>query len=115
VFDEDERTDDFASHLSRLQALNERRHALKRKLEQYRQLQKLLKPLKNPQESVQPNLVTRDSLLADELAKSKALGIRVAGGIARMNERGGSEERDEDDDIVMVNESQKLATILNQR
>lgn len=115
TIDEEEQTTQFTRAMSRLQALNDRRQAARRKLEQYKQLQKMLEPLKSPPKSVQPNLVTRDGPLADELARSKALGIRVAGGVARRKERCVDAGMDGDDDIVMVDEGQKLAGILGKQ
>jgi hypothetical protein len=115
LVNEDEQTAEFTDRVTRLQALDERREALRRKLEQYKQLQKMLEPLKNPQDSVQPNLVTRDGPLADELSKSKALGIRVARGLARRSKRSVPESTSNDEDISIVDERDKLATILNAR
>ena len=88
MIDEDEQTEDFIAALAQLQALQERRQATRRKIEQYKQLKDLLEPLRNPSANVQPDLVTKDGSLAEELTKTKALGMRVAAGIAKRNERG---------------------------
>ncbi|KIW00301.1 uncharacterized protein PV09_08191 [Verruconis gallopava] len=114
MFDEDEQSTEFAEALALLQDLSEKQQALKRKLERYKRLQRLLEPLENPQQSVQPNLVTRDGPLADELARSKTLGIRVAGGLARRNERGERSSASENGDIDMVDEGQKVAALLKE-
>lgn len=67
-----------------------------------------MEPFKDPQNSIQPNLVTRDGPLADEMTKSKALGIRVAGRLAGMEEPDGGG----DDDDFMMDENEKLAAVL---
>lgn len=114
--DEDEADEDLLSAVQRLQDLDAKRIALERKLEQYRRLQELLKPLRDPQENVQKDLVTRDGALAEELARTKALGMRVAGGIAKRNERGdGGGGGGEEDDVVTVDEGAKVAAVLGRR
>ncbi|KAF2199467.1 hypothetical protein GQ43DRAFT_352033, partial [Delitschia confertaspora ATCC 74209] len=71
--------DAYASALTRLQDLSTRRLTLQHKLTTYRTLLSLLEPYRNPQETVQPNLVTRDGPLATELGRTRKLAIRVAG------------------------------------
>jgi hypothetical protein len=115
AIDEDDQTEEFADALARLQELDERRQVLRRKLEQYRRLKEIIEPLQDPQQNVQPDLVTRDGPLAEELAKTKALGIRVAAGVARRNDRNEGSGADEDDDVVMVDEGAKVAAILTKR
>jgi hypothetical protein len=117
MIDDEDATEDFTAAVTRLQELSERRKAMQRKLEQYKKLQELLEPLKNAKMSVQPNLVTKDGALAEDLARTKALGIRVAGGIARQNERGDGTGRGDngDQDVIMVDESAKVAAILGRR
>lgn len=117
---EDEETDeDFSAAVTRLQELSAKREDMHRKLEQYRKLRELLEPLKDAKMGVQPNLVTKDGALEKELARTKALGIRVAAGVARRNERGdgdGDGRGDEgDEDVVMVDEGAKVATLLGSR
>lgn len=46
---------------------------------QYKQLEALLEPFKNPQENIQPNLLTRDGELVREIDKMRMLVARVAG------------------------------------
>jgi hypothetical protein len=46
---------------------------------QYKQLEGLLEPFKNPQENIQPNLFTRDGELVREIDKMRMLVARVAG------------------------------------
>ncbi|KAF1815618.1 hypothetical protein P152DRAFT_455335 [Eremomyces bilateralis CBS 781.70] len=82
----EEAQEEYRALTKKLQSLSERRKALRNKLESYQQLESLLAPFQQPLESVQPNLVTRDSELAAELEKTHALGIRVAARVATMKE-----------------------------
>ncbi|KAF2084631.1 hypothetical protein K490DRAFT_7924, partial [Saccharata proteae CBS 121410] len=68
----------YVEKYQRLQELSARRAALAEKIARYRHLQHLLKPLKEPNQTVQPNLVTRDAALGSELTKMRTLGLRVA-------------------------------------
>lgn len=64
--------------------LYHRRDALTKKLAQYDHLHKLLEPLSDPQTNVQPNLVTRDGELSQELDRTRILLARVTGKVAEM-------------------------------
>jgi hypothetical protein len=99
---------DLQSRIQGLQELQSRRAALQRKLASYRHLQNMIAPFKDPENSIQPNLATRDGPLADELAKSKALGIRVAGRLAAMKQPDGGG----DDDDPIMDENERLAAVL---
>ena len=61
--------------------MDARRQAQKQKLEQYKQLQQLLEPFRDPQVNVQPNLVTKDGELKTELDRMRVLIARVASGM----------------------------------
>lgn len=62
----------------RIVAQSERKANLQRKLAQYQQLQMLLKPVQNPTQNVQPNLVNKEKkALESELAKTRVLLARV--------------------------------------
>ncbi|KUL88640.1 hypothetical protein ZTR_05112 [Talaromyces verruculosus] len=63
----------------RLVALDNRRQEKQKQLAQYKQLEALLEPFKNPQENIQPNLLTRDGELVREIDKMRMLVARVAG------------------------------------
>jgi hypothetical protein len=102
-------SEELQSQIQGLQELQLRRAALQQKLESYRYLQNMMESFKDPQNSIQPNLATRDGPLADELAKSKALGIRVAGRLAGMEQPDGGGD---DDDLMMMDENEKLAAVL---
>ncbi|TLD28042.1 hypothetical protein E2P81_ATG06388 [Venturia nashicola] len=110
--EEEERvSEELQSQIQSLQELQSRRADLYKKLASYRHLQSMMDPFKDPQNSVQPNLATRDGPMADELAKSKALGIRVAGRLAGLEEADGGGDDDDDDDLMM-DENDKLAAVL---
>lgn len=63
--------------------LDSRRQQQQRRLDQLRHLQKLLGPFREPQKNVQPNLVTRDGELVQELEKLRMLAARVGGRIGQ--------------------------------
>ncbi|KAL2824911.1 kinetochore complex Fta4 of Sim4 subunit, or CENP-50-domain-containing protein [Aspergillus cavernicola] len=67
----------------RLATLDNLRQQRQRRLDQLRQLQRLLEPFREPQENVQPNLVTRDGELARELEKMRMLVARASGRIGQ--------------------------------
>lgn len=68
--------------MARLRALSARRADLESKLALYRKLSEALKPLKDPRDNIQPNLITRDGPLTEELVRCRALAARVAGRLA---------------------------------
>jgi hypothetical protein len=79
---------------------------LAQKIYTYRTLLTLLEPYRNPQTTIQPNLVTHDGALNTELTKTQTLAIRVAGRIGEKfgegQARSGRQEGGEDDqDEVM--------------
>ncbi|KAJ9638923.1 hypothetical protein H2201_004551 [Coniosporium apollinis] len=106
----------YTSLLSNLRSLSARRAALRRKIQQYRHLQSLLYPFKDPHENIQPNLVTRDAVLAAELTKMRTLSARVAGRVAGIGEaRGGAEIGGSDEmewDGVGLSTDERLRRIL---
>jgi len=70
---------------TRLSDLDAKRTEQQQRLAQYKHLQSLMEPLKDPQVNVQPHLVTKDGELSKELDKMRSLLARVAG---RINEAG---------------------------
>ncbi|KAH8698438.1 kinetochore complex Fta4 of Sim4 subunit, or CENP-50-domain-containing protein [Talaromyces proteolyticus] len=62
----------------RLLALDSQRQEQQKRLAHYRQLEALLEPFKNPQQNIQPNLVTRDGELVQEIDKMRMLIARVS-------------------------------------
>ncbi|PYI32350.1 putative kinetochore protein fta4 [Aspergillus indologenus CBS 114.80] len=77
----------------RLVALDSRRKQRQRRLNQLRQLQRLLEPFQNPQANIQPNLVTRDGELVQELDKMRMLVARVGGRIEQGKKKLNSDEQ----------------------
>lgn len=77
---------------ARLVALNAKRQAQEDQLVQYKQLQQLLEPFKDPQTNVQPNLVTKDGELGKELDRMRILMARVSHGMQGLKK--GSENTD---------------------
>ncbi|KAL4895923.1 kinetochore Sim4 complex subunit Fta4 [Aspergillus ambiguus] len=71
----------------RLMELDHRRQQRQRRLDQLQRLERLLEPFQNPQENIQPNLVTRDGELVQELEKMRMLVARVGGRIHQSNKR----------------------------
>ncbi|PGH17571.1 hypothetical protein AJ80_04749 [Polytolypa hystricis UAMH7299] len=61
----------------RLVELEDQRRQQQKKLAQYKQLKALLEPFQDPQMNIQPNLVTRDSQLSDEIDKMRMLVAKV--------------------------------------
>jgi hypothetical protein len=108
IQEDGEVAEELQSQIRRLQELQSRREALQKKLASYRHLQNMMEPFRDAQNSIQPNLVTRDGPLADELTKSKALGIRVAGRLTGMEKPDGGGG----DDDLMMDENVKLAAVL---
>jgi hypothetical protein len=78
--------DDYLEALTHLQDLSAKRLMLQQKLNTYKTLLALLEPYDKPKENVQPNLVGKDAPIANELAKTRTLAIRVIG---RVGERFG--------------------------
>ncbi|OCK84363.1 hypothetical protein K432DRAFT_320534 [Lepidopterella palustris CBS 459.81] len=106
----------YTNILTRLHSISARRLTLAQKLSTYRTLLILLKPYRNPQSTIQPNLVTRDATLGAELLKTRTLAIRVAGRVAErfgdgQVERGRVEVEDGDMDVV-EDERAKLDSVI---
>jgi Kinetochore complex Fta4 of Sim4 subunit, or CENP-50 len=90
--------------------LDNRRHAQQKRLAQYKQLESLLEPFKNPQENIQPNLVTRDGELVREIDRMRMLVARVAG---RINNTRVIQTGDVSDTIPSTDPEDRLAALLD--
>ncbi|EED21592.1 conserved hypothetical protein [Talaromyces stipitatus ATCC 10500] len=77
-----EKKERYEALYKRLVALHNKRQEKQKQLAQYKQLEALLEPFKNPQENIQPNLVTRDGELVREIDKMRMLVARVAGRVS---------------------------------
>jgi hypothetical protein len=62
----------------RLLELDAERKQTQQRLAQYKQLGKLLDPFKDPQTNIQPNLVTRDGQLGEELDRMRMLVAKIS-------------------------------------
>ncbi|KAJ5082486.1 hypothetical protein N7532_011529, partial [Penicillium argentinense] len=71
----------------RLASLDEQRQQRKRRLDQLNHLRRLLEPFQEPRSDIQPNLVTSDGELVQELEKMRMLVARVGGRIAQQKKR----------------------------
>lgn len=60
-------------------------------MEQLQHLQRLLEPFEEPQKNIQPNLVTRDGELVQELDKMRMLVARLGGRIAQQKKSSDSQ------------------------
>lgn len=94
----------------RLVALDNRRQEKQKQLAQYKQLEDLLEPFKNPQENIQPNLLTRDGELVRELDKMRMLVARVAG---RVNSSRVIRTDDGPETIPSTDSEERLAALLD--
>lgn len=96
-----------------LWGLNEKRDVLKRRLAQYQHLTKLMQPLSEPQKNVQPNLVTRDGELSQELDRMRVLLARVTGRIGEThNAQVGKSRVHESEEMMLQTDQQKLARVM---
>lgn len=78
----------------------------------YAKLKSLIEPFENPQESVQPNLVTKDSQLATELEHTRILAAKLAYQIEKA--KFSSANRMEEDESVNESAEDQLRKILDQ-
>ena len=76
----------------RLVGLDSQRQQRQRRLDQLQQLQRLLEPFAEPQQNIQPNLITRDGELVQELEKMRMLVARVGGRIGQKKRPRGNSE-----------------------
>ena len=91
-------------------SLDDQRQRRRQRLDQLRQLQELLEPFGKPQEDIQPNLVTRDGELVQELEKMRMLAARVGG---RMEQNKTMSFNQKAQDGPLVDSDQKLAALMD--
>ncbi|KAE8380562.1 kinetochore Sim4 complex subunit Fta4 [Aspergillus bertholletiae] len=94
----------------RLVTLDNQRQQRRRRLEQLRRLQRLLEPFQEPAQNIQPNLITRDGELVQELEKMRMLVARVGGRIQHSKKRGDSQK---DPVSYPLDSDQKLEALLD--
>lgn len=100
----------YAELFARLTELDARRKKQQQRLAQYKQLKSLLEPFQDPQNSIQPNLVTRDSELGEELDRMRIL---VATASSRIEEGSLQNESQEQEALESADPEKKLAAILD--
>ena len=76
----------------RLASLDSQRRQRQRRLDQLQHLRRLLEPFKEPEKDIQPNLITKDGELIQELEKMRMLVARVGGRIAQQKRTSGVPE-----------------------
>lgn len=69
-----------------------------------------MEPFKDPQKNIQPNLITRDGELAQELDKMRILVARVAG---RLSQSRRIQREDQSATVPLTDPDQKLAAVLD--
>lgn len=89
---------------------DQERQRQQQRLEQLRHLKRHLEPFKDPQKVIQPNLITRDGELAQELERTRMLAARVGGRIAQ--QVGGS-DTGKDQEYVLPGSKRKLDALLD--
>lgn len=89
---------------------DQKRQQRQQHLEQLRHLQRLLEPYQDPQKDIQPNLITRDGELVQELEKMRMLVARVGGRIAQQKKGSGLREEQE---YLLPGSKRKLEALLD--
>jgi len=97
----------LANHSAALQAQRQR-HAY------YSQLKSLIAPFADPQQSVQPNLVTKDGPLAAELERTRLLAAKLAYQIEKSKFINIDRMDEDDDDEMEESVGDRLRMILGQ-
>lgn len=90
--------------------MDAKRQQQRRRLAQYKQLEALLEPFKDPLKNIQPNLITRDGELTQELDKMRILVARVAGRLSQGRE---IQREDQSAMVPSTDPDQKLAAVLD--
>jgi len=76
----------------RLTTLDAKRQQRQRRLDQLQHLRRLLEPFEDPQKDIQPNLITKDGELIQELERMRMLVARVGGRVAQQKKGSGVPE-----------------------
>lgn len=107
----DEDASEYQELRGRLLEMSQKRDELKRRVAQYQQLQKALDPLQDPVANIQPNLVSRDGELSQELDRMRVLMARVSAGLADVVGRPVSKDLNQSSTESTTN-TQKLARLM---
>ncbi|KAJ5937977.1 hypothetical protein N7454_004319 [Penicillium verhagenii] len=79
----EEQNERYQHMRKRLVSLDQQRQQRQRRMDQLQHLRRLLEPFQEPQVDIQPNLVTRDGELSQELERMRMLLARVSGRISQ--------------------------------
>ncbi|KAJ5301389.1 hypothetical protein PENANT_c023G02892 [Penicillium antarcticum] len=79
----------------RLASLDSQRQKRQQRLDQLHYLRRLLEPFEDPPKNIQPNLITKDGELVQELEKMRMLVARVGGRISHQTQSSGVPETHE--------------------
>lgn len=104
----------YSEKLVRLRDLHAQRDALTLKMAQLHKLAQLIAPFEQPQETVQPSLVTREGELVDELAKTRQLTTRVRA-LASQQAFSTDESHTTADEADELSQTQKLQALLRNK
>lgn len=91
---------------------DQKRQQRQQHFEQLRYLQRLLEPYQDSQKDIQPNLITRDGELVQELEKMRMLVARVGGRIAQQKKRNALREEQE---YLLPGSKRKLDALLDEQ
>jgi hypothetical protein len=89
-----------------LKELATKREEQRQKLERFKSLQTQLSSLREAHSTIQPNIVTRDGPVAEELQKSNMLGVTVNGRAAGLKRT--IDKTDLDQDFKVTSPMDKL-------
>lgn len=108
---DDQEATEYKEMRKRLLELSEKRDGLRQKVAQYQHLRTLLEPLNDPQANIQPNLVTRDGELSQELDRMRVLLARVTGRVSEIERPAAAPETAQNSTKPTTNE-QKLEHLM---
>ena len=92
----------------RLVEVSEKRRVAREKLEQYRNMKKLLVPFEGPEAGLQDNLVVKNGEVEKELERMRMLMLRVERGLQNLEDKQGDEM---DVDVVEDDGEEKLRNL----
>jgi len=108
----DEQASEYKILREHLLELSQERDALKRRVAQYQHLYEMLDPLQDPVANVQPNLVTRDGELSQELDRMRVLLARVSASLAETGSGRAANKDFEQSSLRTTTNAEKLAGLL---
>ncbi|ETN37756.1 uncharacterized protein HMPREF1541_07379 [Cyphellophora europaea CBS 101466] len=115
VEEDEQRAKRYEDKRVQLLELCKKRDETERRLERYRRLRALLQPYEQPQEHIQPNLVTKDGELGKELERMRVLLARVTARMGEHKDLQGQSVAASADQESTVGFEEKLATIMDMK